>query len=436
MNDTEENEQMVAAEREEEPPKLIEKYPCPPIIWQGIYAKIREITKVDDWRMWIATTGALSARAHRNVHFDYYGDTYGMGYWLLAAPTGVGKGVIPRIARALLPADYHIETSIESGQGLPHLLLKEERDPLTDKFVSETSVPTLLLIAEWSLIPSMTGINNSTLSARMCEVYDGVPEVAIIRSDKNRKGQVRVPNPTLTILGTTTEEDLKNALTPILIKQGFINRHFILPGPRIKWEMEADIGNFDIRLIQHLGTMLPAATPFGYGRNFMTEVATEEAWQRVKTWGDEVLGAIYNDPQRVVFSQIIRRLHAYAIRIAVLYAWQARAKQVTIDHVEIGIAVAEVALAYAQELFADAGTATLPLHLKAQSELEEAILLKVSGEPGCNKKTLVNRLRRHGGFTVVSQTVDKLVQAGALEIKSDNKNNPQKLLYLTSACKS
>lgn len=417
-SEEEENARATAEEREECP----NDYPCPEELWIGPFAEVAEIVGIRDWRVWLATAAALAARAHRNIHTAYYGDLYAMGFFLLVAPSGTGKGMVTRLFKKLLPDNYRLFTSIESGQALPHVLAEIQRDE-KGRIVNVVASPTALVVNEWSMLLSNSDIAGSTLMPRLCDVYDAEEKLDVIRSDKRGAGNIVVPKPTLTICGTTTVSEFQDCVKPKHIRSGFINRHFILPGPRISWAYNSSAEYVNYSHIQDVAARLPLAHTLGVGEP-MGEMYTPAAYTMDEEWANAFFDPIHN-PMQPEGETVFKRLHVYNRRIALLYAWATRHAKIQREHVRAAHLVVETSYRFLQDLFSTMPV-DLPAYLKVQENVEGLITDMVITQRGIRKDDVCRRLRRHGGYTFVSQQIEKLLDAGALRVEVKRK---KKLLF-------
>ncbi len=426
--DARENVWMVGEEREP-PEEHGPEFPCPDILWIGHYEAIADIVGVRDWRVWLGITAALSARAHRNLHANYYGDLYGMGYWLLVSGSSTGKSLMTRLCSELLPADYRRKYSIESGQGLLHLIAESIKDD-QGKTTGLQSAPTVLLLSEWSTLLGNMDIRGSTLLEKINECYDGEHPIEINRTEKQgHSDSLSVADPTLTMLGATTIEAFRKRVQERHKESGFLNRHFILPGPSIAWgyNSTAEIWPRD-RLIYYAHQVLPRAHTFGLGQG-MSTLYEPEAYVLDDIWGRTILEPLHNSPsEEIGDSAPYRRLHAYARRIALLYAWSELSSQIKVAHAEAAHAAVECSLAYLRWLLTDASV-ELPSWQRAQGEIEEKIIKKIKEKPGVRKDEICKALRKNGGYPTIAERIDKLVKSGAVLLRSEGQ---KKCLYLVS----
>lgn len=409
MSDFEvENAVTVAQERETCEPE----YPCPEEIWIGPWRDVAGIVGYRDWRVWVGVTAALSARAHRNLWCRYYGPLYGMGYYLLVAASSQGKSVCTRTCRTLLPHGYEIFTSVESGQALAESLATINRDE-SGKIVDTTSFPAALIVSEWSMILQNMDFHGSSLLERFCEIADAEPQVDLNRASKKGEGKIRITNPTLTVCATTTLRNYQKSVTERHIASGFINRHLILPGARQRWDYNSEQEDLDFdQLAAYAFHELPQAHTFGLGQP-MRFTYSPEAFRLDDAFGRPFFGEIHNGEDQTGTEDVYKRLHVYNRRIAALYAWASRSEVITVAHVQAANAVIRTSHRFLRQLHGDP-LPELPAFMKANATLESLILAKVTEAKLMRKDSLCNALRRHGGYSGVSSTVEKLIQAGAL----------------------
>jgi hypothetical protein len=429
--DARENAWMMEQEREQEEdtgekgPAL----PCPDALWIGHYKAIADIVGVRDWRVWLGITAALSARAHRNVHVNYYSDLFGQGYWLLVSGSSTGKSLMTRLCSDLLPHDYRRKYSIESGQGLLNIIAESIKDK-AGKTIGLQSVPTVLLLSEWTSLLGNMDIRGSTLLEKLNECYDSEHPVEVNRTEKQgHSDSLSVADPTLTILGATTGEGFRKRVQERHKESGFLNRHFILPGPSTAWgyNSKAEIWPRD-QLIYYAHQELPRAHTLGLGQA-MSTLYEPDAYKLDDIWGRAVLEPLHNGSREdIADSSPYRRLHAYARRIALLYAWSDLSPLITVAHAEAAHAAVECSLAYLRWLLNEA-TVELPSWQRAVNEVEEKIVRKIKGTPGIRKDDVCKALRKNGGYPAIAERIDKLVKSGAITLRMEGQ---KKCLYLVS----
>ncbi|HXG17894.1 MAG TPA: DUF3987 domain-containing protein [Methylomirabilota bacterium] len=414
-----------AQEREDAPPA----YHCPAELWIGPWADVSALLGIRDWRVWVGVTAALSARAHRNVHVDYYGPLFGQGYYLLVAASSHGKSLCTRLCKALLPNDYEVFTSVESGQALAESLADIRRDEHGKILHPINGRPTCLVVNEWSLLLQGMDFHGSSLMERFNEIADAEPHIDLNRADKKGQGKIRIFTPTLTICATTTQRLYQAAVKDRHITSGFINRHLILPGARTPWRYNSPTERFDLDALRLYAHSLPLAHTFGLGQP-LSELYTREAWELDDAFGRASLEPLHNADSPTDTEDVYKRLHVYNRRIAALYAWATGSNYIRIPHVQAAHAVIRTSYRFLQELH-ESLTSDLPIVQRAAATLENLILKKVHDNPGTSKQTICQQLKRHGGFSAVSRAIENLIQAGALQIKLEGLRNKSKCLFLS-----
>jgi hypothetical protein len=130
-------------------------------------------------------------------------------------------------------------------------------------------------------------------------------------------------------------------------------------------------------------------------------------------------------------SSLIRRLHVYNRRIAMLYAWASESSQILLPHVQAANAAVLTSLNYVKSLFSAKEPALTPF-MQAHSDIEAAILAKIRDKPGVTAKELCMTLKnRFGGYSIVSERITRLLNAGAIRCNLvENGANPKKSLFL------
>lgn len=410
--------------------KDLPEFPCPDIIWQGHHAAIADILGLRDWRVWIGITAALSARAHRNLHANYYSDLFGMGYWLLVSGSSTGKSLVTRLCSTLLQPDYRKKYSVESGQGLINLISKSDKDE-AGKTVALHATPTILLLSEWSTLLSNMDIRGSSLMEKMNECYDSEHAIEANRTEKQgHNDSASVDNPALTLLGTTTIRTFRSRVKEHHKESGFLNRHFLLPGPMIEWKYNSEHENFPReQLFDYAHHELPRSSTFGLGHP-IREMYTPEAFYLDDLWGKDILEPLHNHEldEGIEDGSPYRRLHAYARRIAALLAWSESSDLIQLHHVEATHAVVETSLKFLRWLLTD-GPIEMTAWQRTFSEIEEKIIKKIKEKPGIRKDELCKALRKNGGYTAIAERLDKLTKSGGVTMRIEGQ---KKCLYLAS----
>ncbi len=224
------------AEERDTAGSVIEHFPCPDILWQGLFAVIGERLKKFTWEVWMGALCGLGATAHKNVHFQYHRPLYGMIYGLLISPTGTGKGLCTDTCRALLPEFYTVRRSVKSGAGLFPILAAITKDR-RGNIVAITPRPAILVIEEWTTLLKSAKIEFSDLQETLNELFHSPFAHNLSRSDSEKSGGDRVvENPILSICATTTESLLREQITTRMIRAGFLNRYLIVPGSGEPWD--------------------------------------------------------------------------------------------------------------------------------------------------------------------------------------------------------
>ena len=413
----------VAQEREPEV-----QYRTPDIVWQGYWKQVADALGIYDWRVWIAVTAALSARAHRNIFTNYHGYLYGMGAWLLIAPSGVGKRLVTDVCNLLLPRDYPNFDSVESGQALAESLATITREPKTGNILNIASYPSILVTSEWSQLIKAVDFNGSSLLERLHKAVDGEKFLNLNRADKKGNGKLRIPNPTLTLLGTTTNEVYCDIIKEKHTNSGFINRHFILPTEAKRWLYDApnDVINYDG--VEAIGFAMPEGRTFGIGHS-MRSMYEDDAYKRDIAFGEKFLEPFRNEETPKRERDLFGRLHAYHRRIACIYAWAEGAEKIRLPHVLAAEAAVRTSHQFLMELHGGQ-LVELPTFMKARGEVEEKILDWIRRNGDVTKRDVCEALRRNGGFTAISEAIGRLQHEGALTVEAGGGRGKKALIRL------
>jgi len=394
------------------------QYHCSDAVWIGPWKTVADAIGIYDWRVWIAVTAAVSARAHRNIHVNYHGDLYGMGAWLLVAPSGTGKSIVPQIAKRLLPPGYNTFSSVESGQALAEMLATIERDA-TGKIGLTTALPSLLTLSEWSQLVTATEFHNSSLLERIHEAIDGEPRLDLNRADKKGNGKIHIDNPTLTILGTTTTDFYRQVTTERKIRSGFINRHFILPCAHREWLYNDDrpMPRFD--KLAEVEQGLPLGYALGNGES-VRDCYSAEAYAYDHDFGKQFLEPFRKATFPAELEALFTRLHVYQRRISLLYAWATRSRYILLEHVQAAEAAVRTSYQFLLAMH-EAREIEVPSHMRARGEIEERVMKRIATRPDQSREQICQALKgKTVGYSEISTAIKRLVEANAIAQHSGN----------------
>ena len=410
--DLAENRETLALEREpDDETESGQSYQCPDIVWQGAWKDVADILGIYDWRVWIAVTAAISARAHRNIHINYHGHLYGMGAYLLVAPSGVGKSLVPTVCDLLLPRDYSRFDSVESGQALAESLAEISRDP-KGKILHVCSFPAILITSEWSQLLKTLDFHGSSLMERMHKAIDGERSINLNRADKHGNGKIKIDKPTLIVLGTTTVDVYADIVKDKHVNSGFMNRHFILPCEDRPWRYNDPNPVLDFDGVEAYGMGLPTGHTFALGRS-VTECYSTEAYEYDDAFGRSFLEPLRNQKQPRKMRDLFGRLHVYHRRISALYAWASGSEWIRLAHVQAAEAAVRTSYRFLTELHGGQ-VIEMPQFMKARGDLEEKIWEWVRTHTDVTRRELCISLHKNGGYTAISETVDRLIEAKIL----------------------
>ena len=418
------------ATQEKEPVDVLPSFPCPDDLWIGPYADVANILGFRDWRVWVGVTAALSARAHRNLSLSYHAPLHGMGYYLRVSASSTGKSLATRLCRALLPREYRCKYSVESGQALPYLIAERVTDE-DGKVTGLRPVPTALLLSEWTLLLQNMDIHGSSLLPKLNECYDGDHPIEVNRTEKRGESDsVSVSDPSLTLLGTTTINDFRLSVKASHVKSGLMNRHLIVPGAFIGWQYDSDNEYFPEQELQQYAASLPLGHTFGGGKR-VHDCYLPDAWSINSYWGKQLFEPLHNEIEEQDEASVYKRLHVYSRRLPALLAWSTRSPLISVPHIRAAQAAIESSLVFLRYLFAEKMPQLTPT-MQAFADLEMLILRLVAREPGVDKKTVCQRLKKQGGYTQVSQQIEKLLQSGGLELRKAGVKGTRKTLHVTT----
>jgi len=391
-------------------------YPCPDILRQGVFKTVADKLGLWSWEVWCGTFGALSARAHRNLHCHYFsGHVYGNTYLLLVNKTGAGKELVMDIPRALLGDAYKIRYGLNSGPALVPLLTDAPlKNPEGRLHVA--GVPVLLLCAEWSRLMQMGGIEHATLQEDVNELFMRHPSWSQSRSHKSPSGgDVVITHPTLTMVGTTTRTLFAQAVTDKALGSGTINRYLIVPGTAVFQPYTGQSYRTDDTLSGLIDHLTPHT--FGDGQE-IGDCYSNEAWELFQAFQDAVLLPLQNDPAT---SEALKRLHLHFQHVAALYAWQTRSPYIKSAHVEAAKAVIEISLRFVKELLDERATSFEPNRVQAtEVAMERWVLATLKKASGLTRRECARKAANDkGSYTAWVKTIDGLVKAGALYTKQN-----------------
>lgn len=388
-------------------------YPCPDILWQGIFAKVAEGVGKRSWEVWTGTYAALSAVAQRNLHWFYFSDPiYGATYSLLLSPTGAGKNLVVNTAQDLLPGDYPVFYSVQSGPGLIPLLTDEPLDNKTGR-LTVRGRPVLFINEEWSRLLQVAGIEHSTLVEDLNALFQRKRSWSQSRSNKLKSGgSITITNPTLTICGTSTIKLFTNGLSERLIFSGYLNRYLVLPGA-MTWEewtgqvySTANLGGLLDGLVNHA---------WGHGQNLRLAYS-DRAWERWLDLQRHFFLPVANDPDT---SEAMRRLHFYFHHVALIYAWSEKSPTIEMHHLKAAVQVISTSHQFLLSLLEKQHETADPLPTQRRAMgIEQRILAKVEREPGVSIRKLILDLNRAAGAEELRRCTESLVKTGMILTKN------------------
>lgn len=389
-------------------------YPCPDILWQGIFKLVAELLGLRTWEVWLGVFGALCARVHRNLHCYYFSDhIYGNSYALLVNATGRGKNLVVNLVRSLLGEEYKIRSGLNSGPALVPMLTDDSLKA-KDGRLEVRGVPVVLLSSEWSRIAQMSGIEHATLQEDLNDLFMRHYPWSQARSHKNPSGgDIVITNPTLTVVGTTTRKLFHAALTDKALGSGTINRYLIVPGSATfnaytgkSYRADESVAG----LIDHL-----KAYTFGLGRE-IRDLYSPDAWAEFLAFQEAVILPLHNDPDA---SEALMRLHLHLQHVAALYAWQTQSQQIELDHFKAAKTVIETSYKFVMELLAERAASFEPTKVQeVEAAMEKQVVAKLRKYPGLTRREFARKVAQDkGGYGAWVKIVDSLVKAGAVTTK-------------------
>lgn len=381
-------------------------YPCPDALWQGIFARVADLVGRRSWEVWTGTYAALSAVAHRNLHWFYYSDPiFGMSYTLLLGPTGAGKNLVVNTAQDLLPEGYSVFFGVQSGPGLVPLLTDESLENKTGRLVVHGR-PALFVSEEWSRLLQVAGIEHSTLVEDLNALFQWRRAWSQSRSHKLKSGgNVTIINPTLTICGTSTIKLFTSSLSERLIFSGYLNRYLILPGESLWEEFTGQVYSTS-SLHDELNGLRSHA--WGHGQNLRLAYS-DRAWERWLDLQRHFFLPVANDPDT---SEVMKRLHFYFHHVALIYAWSAKSPAIEMDHLKAAVQVISTSHQFLLSLLETqhAHVEPPPFQRRAMG-IEQRILAKINREPGIAKRKLMQDLNCTAGCEELGKCLESLLKA-------------------------
>lgn len=418
--DDEENARILEQEREieeesdEEPQDTHVEIPCPDAIWRGPFAQVAEVARQRSWEVWMGTFAAIAALSRRSIMVRYHGRLSTNVYCLLIKPTGKGKRLVTDICEGLLPEYYRKAGTVSSGPALGPVLADIEREK-GGRIINITSYPVILIIQEWTSLVKYLNIQHASLSEDLNKIFDCPLYHNISRSDREKTGgNMQIPQPTLSILGTTSDKLFTHHVTEQMLYGGFLNRYLILPGSSTAWKLyDEDQAGLDLDKLPGL-MALPLAPHDVFSQNpTLKECYATEAWEWFYAWGLEFFehGIMTGSAKDVPMTE---RLHVYFHKIALLYAWAEHAQQVEIEHVEAAKLVIEASYAYLRALAEEGADITIPPAQKYEVDIDNRIRELVRDRPGqLDVSTLYkNHLRKTATYAKIKAAVSAGIEAG------------------------
>lgn len=415
--DAQESQRIGEHERDDDQITLRE-LPCPDILWQGRLAQIADRIGKRSWEVWLGAMCAMGATAQKNLHWQYYRPLYGMLYGLLISPTGQGKGLCTDLCRALLPEHYTVRRSVQSGPALFPILANITKDE-KGKTLSIEPRPAMLVIEEWTTLLKVSKIEFSNLQDTLNELFHTPHPFNISRSDTDKSGGDReVQNPTLSICATTTASLLRQEVTERMIRSGFLNRYFVVPGSNDEWKFyDEEQAGISVGCVRgYLDDLQNYA--WGAGGNVWSAYAPN-AKERIKAWGELTFRPIMRSER--LEAESVKRLHTYVHVIALLYAWSEKARLVSIQHVEAAIAAVSISKAFVESLIGEEDI-EVPKLKRYEMSLEQKIIDKVQKEPGVSVKKVANDLRASGSYRDLVEKMRRLAKEGFIRLERKGKS--------------
>lgn len=417
-----ENAAILAQEREPFVAPIITHYPCPDILWQGRFAQVADRLNRRSWEIWLGTLCAMGAIAHKNLHWHYYRSLYGMVYGLLISPTGQGKGIVADVCSALLPENYTMRDSVQSGPALFPILANIVKDE-KGRVLSLTPRAAILVIEEWTSIVKASKIEFSQLQETLNNLFHRSRAWNVSRSDTERSGGDReVASPTLSICATTTSSLLRESVTTAMIRSGFLNRYLVIPGSSETWRFyDPDQAGINASLIQGFLSDLQAFA-WGNGANVWTAYE-DDARERLALWGETLFAPLM--ASQSIEAESLKRLHVYVHIVCLLYAWSERSPFVLLRHVEAAIYVCAISKQFVEGLMSSEEV-EVPKFKQYEMSLEHKIIEKVKRVPGLTVRQVASDLRKTAPYEDVRQLTNKLVTAGFIKV---SKSGRKETLY-------
>lgn len=394
-------------------PETGEEYPCPDHLWRGMFGEVANAVGRKTWDIWLAVLVALGARAWRNIDLKYHRRLYGMVYGLLIKGTGMGKGLSTDVCRALMPDWYVIRDAVQSGPALAPILATIERDK-KNKVISCESHPALLLIEEFTVLLKNAGIQHSTLFDTINNLFHRTWPWNVSRSERpgSGGGDVVIKDPSLSILATTTQSLFKEYVSPQMIRSGFLNRFFVLPGDATPWKFYDPDGAG--RIIDTKVGLLDDMPVHKWGEGkTVWQMYEPAALKKVVEWGSATFEPIMQSSE--LDAESVKRLHVYCQVISFLYAYSERRESVPVEIVECTIPAIETSLKFLLSLIAQDRDPEIPKFKAYEISLEQKILARVKAEKGIRRRTVIRALAgRTATSADISALVGKLLNIGVL----------------------
>jgi len=148
----------------------------------------------------------------------------------------------------------------------------------------------------------------------------------------------------------------------------------------------------------------------------MRDLYEPDAYTCDDIWGKTTLEPLHNGSVDIE-EDVYRRLHVYNRRIACLYAWMLAEEKITLPCVEAAHGAVETSLAFLRWVFADKPVSLQPWQA-AFVVIDEKIIAQVREKPGISPRDLSNALRKSGGYSLVSERIEKLIKNGAIRLET------------------
>ena len=342
----------------------------------------------------------------RNAHFRVGATKHSLTLFVVLvgmtarARKGTGLGLVMRVME-LIDKEWvtvNRQSGLSSGEGLIHAVrdsrtwLSSSGRKLRDPGVDDKRL--LVIEPEFSLVLKVAGREGNTLSPVLRQAWDG-EDLQVL--SKNHPERATAPH--ISLIGHTTEEDLRRYLSATEQANGYGNRILWPYVHRSKALPRGGLFSLPAILdeVQDLEAALQFAQKVGQMRR---DSQAEDLWEEVYP--------ILSEDRYGLYGAITARAEAQVMRISCLYALLDQSLEIRSEHLLAALALWKYCDDSARLIFGRA------LGDPIADKIEHALL----GSPGGLTRTDINHfLKGNRPRFVIEQALDVLKRAGRARVE-------------------